>query len=73
MDLILSIVLVISISVFKISVQQPVSQVKTSVISDEGTVQEVVVNEDDIVVGNNLMLKRVPRAYHKILDELGLS
>lgn len=42
--------------------------------TEDGTTEEVdVFSMDSLKVGTNLMLRREPRAYHKILDELGLG
>lgn len=73
MDLILSIILVISISMYKILNSPKESIIESFVIDDYGGVQEVNIREDSLVIGKNLMLRREPRAYHKILDEMGLS
>lgn len=72
MDLILSIVIVVVISFYKINLK-PASIVQTSSVDELGALTEVSVKEDNLIVGKNLMLRREPRAYHKILDEMGLS
>lgn len=46
--------------------------VASKVLLDTGEEVDTVVSETSLVVGNNLMLRREPQAYHKILIELGL-
>lgn len=72
MDLIISIGIALGIAFYKISLK-PASVVQTSSTDELGALTEVSVKEDNLVVGKNLMLRREPRAYHKILDEMGLS
>lgn len=72
MDLILSLVIALVIGFYKINLKST-SVVQTSCMDELGSLTEVSVKEDNLIVGKNLMLLREPRAYHKILDEMGLS
>lgn len=72
MDLILSVVLLIGISIFKISSKTD-TVVEQTYIDETGETVTSKVNETTLTIGTNLMLLREPRAYHKILDEMGLG
>lgn len=72
MDLIVSIIIVLCFGVINCIIK-PTQCTKGTLVSNSGTDVEFVVNESTLKVGKNLMLKREPRAYHKILDEMGLS
>lgn len=73
MDLILSIILVISISTFKLATVKEVDSVTSEIVTEMGETVITEVKEDTLEIGTNLYLRKEPRAYHKILDELGLS
>lgn len=72
MDLIVTIILLLCISSYKV-VHSPVEVVTSTIVNEEGITEEININSNQLKVGKNLMLRREPRAYHKILDELGLS
>lgn len=72
MDLVVSVIIVLIISLVKL-VNKEDNIVKVSYITEDGSVGEGTLKESQLIVGNNLMLRREPRAYHKILDEMGLN
>lgn len=72
MDLIISILIVVVISIYKINLK-PASIVQTYNTDELGVLTEVSVKEDNLIIGKNLMLRKEPRAYHKILDEMRLG
>lgn len=72
MDLVISIFLLLVISGFKLFGKNE-ETVVISFMDDSGATYESIIEESKLVVGNNLMLRREPRAFHKILDELGLK
>ena len=72
MDLVFSIFLLVAISGYKFMCKHE-ETVTSSFMDETGVIHESVVEESKLVVGNNLMLRREPRAFHKILDELGLK
>jgi hypothetical protein len=72
MDLIISMVILAVISTYKMT-RKSTSVVQASATDEHGFVTDTVVDEVNLIVGKNLMLRREPRAYHKILDEMGLS
>lgn len=71
MDLIASILLVICISFPKIIRSK--GEVVTSTVVNNNIVENVTVSTSELKIGTNLMLRKEPRAYHRILDELGLK
>lgn len=73
MDLMISVIILFVIYISKVGKEEPTKVVKTTVINESGIEEEIEVNESSLVIGKNLMLLREPRAYHKILDELGLG
>lgn len=73
MDLIITILVSVVVLVYKKTIGAHDEYVYTSVVTDSGVVKECKVKESSLVVGKNLMLRKEPRAFHKILDDLGLS
>lgn len=73
MDLIVSIILLVSISLYKYTNGESGTIISSTVVNEIGEIETVSVKESSLVVGKNLMLKREPRAFHKILDEMGLG
>ena len=47
--------------------------VSSTMVNDDGSISVVEVVQSELSIGSNLYLKKEPRAYHKILDEMGLS
>lgn len=72
MDLIVTIMLVLIITSTKY-ISSSKSIIESNSIDNLGNISTDNVYEDNLVLGSNLMLLKEPRAYHKILDELGLS
>lgn len=71
MDLIVTLVISLIIYIIKSTVSGS-EEVRVCYVNNEGNEVESTVKENKIKVGNNLMLKKENRAFHKILDELGL-
>ena len=73
MDMLLSIIFVVICSLFKLRAESKDVYIESSVLTDVGETEVVTIKKSELIVGNNLMLKREPRAFHKILDEMGLK
>ncbi len=65
MDLALTIITVVLISFRKIKFK--------SIYNKCSNNKDIVNASNEYIIGNNLMLKKENRAYHKITDELGLT
>lgn len=73
MDLIVSIIVLFGLTSFKMINSKNSNIVEASVTTNDGSIENVSIKEDTLTVGNNLLLRKENRAYHKILDELGLK
>ena len=73
MDLIISLALVVVISSVKILKAKSGSVIESNVVNLSGEVETIQVRDVSLEVGKNLMLRREPRAFYKILDEMGLK
>ena len=72
MDLAISVIIVLIISLIKI-INKEDNIIRVSYVTKDGDIGERTLKESQLIVGNNLMLRRETRAYHKILDEMGLK
>ena len=72
MDLAISVIIVLIISLIKI-INKEDNIIRVSYVTEDGDIGERTLKESQLIVGNNLMLRRETRAYHKILDEMGLK
>jgi 5-hydroxyisourate hydrolase-like protein (transthyretin family) len=72
MDLIL--VIIISIIIFFIKIKYNKENIIVfNKTNNDGIIEKEYIKEDELKIGTNLMLRREPRAFHKILDDLGLN
>lgn len=72
MDLIISLIIVGVISSSKILIKSD-SNITSTYVNESGIITESTTTESNLVIGKNLMLRKEPRAYHKILDEMRLG
>lgn len=73
MDLLIALVICVSISFYKTKTQSVDTTIQSTVVTEFGELETTTIKSSELQVGNNLMLLKEPRAYHKIVDELGLA